>query len=86
MNEYGSTLAAAEIAATKDESIDFSDIAELDEAFWERAKLVEPSLAEQITLRVKRSVLAYFKALGKGYHRRTNRVLERYVRAQDRRR
>ena len=86
MNEYDSALTPAEIAATNDESIDFSDIAELDDAFWQQAKLVEPDLTEQITLRVKRSVLAYFKASGKGYQTRINRVLESYVRAQDRRR
>ena len=56
------------------------------EAFWQRAKFVEPDLTEQITLRVTRSVLAYFKASGKGYQTRINRVLESYVRAQDRRR
>ena len=86
MNEYDRALTPKEIAATKDESIDFSDIAELDEAFWQEAKLVEPDRTEQITLRVKRSVLAYFKESGKGYQTRINRVLEGYVRAQDPRR
>ena len=33
-------------------------------------------------MRVKRSVLDYFKAPGKGYQTRINRVLESYVRAQ----
>ena len=65
----------------KDEDIDFSDIPELDETFWRRAALIEPDLTEQITLRVKRSVLAYFKAPGKGYQTRINRVRESYVRA-----
>ena len=82
MNEYDRPLIPAEIAATKDESIDFGDIPELDEAFWRQAKLVEPDLTEQVTLRVKRSVLTYFKASGKGYQTRINRVLESYVRAQ----
>ena len=68
-----------------DEDIDFSDIAELDEVFWERVKLVELDRTEQITLRTKRSVLDHFKASGKGYQTRINRVLESYVRAQDRR-
>ena len=86
MNEFDRSLTPAEIAATNDENIDFSDIAELDEAFWQRAKLVDPDLTEQITLRVKRSVLAYFKASGRGYQTRINRVLESYVRAHDRRR
>ena len=74
------------IKASGDEGIDLSDIAELEEAFWKRAKLVEPDRTEQITLRIKRSVLNHFKAPGKGYQTRINRVLESYVRAQDGRR
>ena len=77
---YDRPLTPDEIAAVKDEGIDFSDIPELDEGFWERAELVEPDLTDQITMRVKRSVLAYFKAPGKGYQTRMNRVLESYVR------
>ena len=65
-----------------DENIDFSDIPRLDETFWREAELIEPDLTEQITMRVKRSVLEYFKAPGKGYQTRMNRVLESYVRAQ----
>ena len=85
MKEYDRAVGPAEIAATKDDNIDFSDIAELDETFWQHAK-VEPDRTEQITLRVKRSVLAFFKASGKGYQTRINRVLESYVRAQGRQR
>ena len=66
----------------KDEDIDFSDIPELDETFWQKAELVEPDRTVQITMRVKRSVLTYFKAAGKGYQTRINRVLESYVRAR----
>ena len=66
----------------QDDEIDFSDIPELDETFWKRAELVEPDRTVQITMRVKRSVLAYFKATGKGYQTRINRVLESYVRAR----
>lgn len=82
MSEYDRPLTPAEIAATKDENIDFSEIPELDDNFWRRAELVEPDLTEQITLRVKRSVLTYFRAAGKGYQTRINRVLESYVRAR----
>ena len=77
---YDSPLAPEQIAAVKDEDIDFSDIPELGEDFWKRAELVEPDRTDQITIRVKRSVLAYFKAPGKGYQTRMNRVLESYVR------
>ena len=82
MNRYDSPLTPEQIAATKDEDIDFSDIPELDDNFWRQAHLVEPDLTEQVTMRIKRSVLAYFKASGKGYQTRINRVLESYVRAQ----
>ena len=82
MNKYDRPLTPAQIAATKDEDIDFSDIPELDETFWREAKLVKPDLTEQVTMRIKRSVLDYFKAPGKGYQTRINRVLESYVRAQ----
>ena len=62
--------------------LNFGDIPELDDDFWRTAELVEPDRTEQVTLRVKRSVLAYFRAPGKGYQSRMNRVLESYVRAQ----
>ena len=82
MSEFDRPLTPAQIAATKDENIDFSEIPELDEAFWQKAELIEPDLTEQVTIRVKRSVLAYFRAPGKGYQTRINRVLESYVRAR----
>ena len=82
MSGYDSPLTPGRIAAIKDEDIDFSDIPELDETFWQWAELVEPDRTVQITMRVKRSVLTYFKAAGKGYQTRINRVLESYVRAR----
>ena len=82
MKRYSRPLTPKHIAATNDEDIDFSDIPELDETFWRDTELVEPDPTEQITMRVKRSVLDYFKAPGKGYQTRINRVLESYVQAQ----
>ncbi len=82
MSGYDKPFTPRQIAAAKDEDIDFSDIPELDETFWQRAEFIEPDLTEQITLRVKRFVLAYFKAPGKGYQTQINHVLESYVRAQ----
>ena len=75
-------LTPEQIATVKDEDIDFSDIPELDETFWRDPELVEPDRTEQITIRVKRSVLDHFRAPGRGYQSRINRVLESYVRAQ----
>lgn len=82
MARYSKPLTPKQIAEVEDKDIDFSDIPELDESFWIEAELVEPDLTEQITLRVKRSVLKYFKSAGKGYQTRINQVLESYVRAQ----
>ena len=85
MTKYDKALNPAEIKAIRDEDIDFSDIPELDETFWQNAELIKPDRTEQITLRIKRSVLDHFRAAGKGYQTRINRVLESYVRAQERR-
>ena len=102
-----SPLTPEQISAVKDESIDFSDIAELElvgpQSIVKRSVLAfssgipdadEYSYADQdggasirecirarnrtdqITIRIKRSVLAYFKAPGKGYQTRMNRVRE----------
>ncbi len=84
MSGYDNPLTSRQIAAMKDKDIDFSDIPELDEEFWKRAKLIDPDHTEQITMRVKSSVLTYFKAAGKGYQTRINRVLESYVRSAKR--
>ncbi len=84
MSRHKKALDPTEIAAIEDAAIDFGDIPELDEAFWQEARLVEPDRTEQITLRVKRSVLEHFRAPGKGYQTRINRVLESYVRARGR--
>ena len=82
MPKYDKELEPSEINAIKDEDIDFSDIPELDESFWADAKLVEPDRTEQVTLRIKHSVLNHFKSSGKGYQTRINQVLESYVRAK----
>jgi uncharacterized protein (DUF4415 family) len=68
--------------AEADQEIDYSDIPELDEAFFKNAKLVEPSPKEQITMRLDADVLEWFRARGKGYQTRMNAVLKAYVLAQ----
>lgn len=77
---YDKPMTAAEIAATTDRDIDFSDVPELDDAFWQNARLVEPDQTQSVTLRVKKSVLETYKAQGKGYRTRMNAVLESYAR------
>jgi len=59
MTDYDRPLTPKQIRAVKDENSDFSDIPELDEQFWSNASLVEPDRTEQVTMRVKRSVLDF---------------------------
>ena len=82
MSTFDSALNPEQIGAVKDEDLDFSEIPELDETFWQQARLVEPDRTEQISLRIRRSVIQWFKRPGKGYQTRINRVLETYVQAQ----
>ena len=69
----------AELAARTDAQIDYSDIPELGDEFWANAQLVEPDSTQQITLRVKKSVLEAYRKTGKGYQTRMNAVLESYA-------
>ncbi|MGV1985238.1 BrnA antitoxin family protein [Agrobacterium sp. 22-221-1] len=78
--KYEKELSLEELAALPDEKINYSDIPELDERFWANAKLVEPEGTQQITLRVKKSVVEAYKSTGKGYQTRMNAVLESYAR------
>ena len=85
MTRYNKPLTLDQIAAIQDKDIDLSDIPELDGDFWQEAEVKFPDLTEQVTLRVKGSVLAHFKASGKGYQTRINQVLEGYVQESKRR-
>ncbi|KQO69665.1 3-oxoacyl-ACP synthase [Methylobacterium sp. Leaf87] len=81
MKRYARPMMPDEIAAVPDAEIDFSDVPELDEAFWTNAKLVEPDRTQSVTLRVKTSVLNAYEQQGRGYQTRMNAVLESYARA-----
>ena len=73
-------LTLEELAQVKDEDIDFSDIPERGETFWKNARLVELDHTQSVTLRVKKSVLETYKAIGKGCQTRMNAVLESFAR------
>lgn len=79
--KFDRELSLEELAVRPDDEIDYSDIPELDETFWQNAELVMPEGTQQVTLRVKTSVLEAFKATGKGYQTRMNAVLESYARS-----
>jgi len=77
----------ARIDALKDENIDYSEIPDLStlgEEFWKNAVVKRAEPKAQITIRLDREVLDWFKAQGKGYQSRINAVLRAYKEAQSR--
>ena len=82
MRKYKEPLDADELANLPDQEIDYSDIPELDETFWQNAELSVPDNKERITLRVDRDILEYFRRGGQGYQTRINAVLRAYVQMQ----
>lgn len=70
-----------EIDSIPDEDIDLSDIPELDESFWKKAKLRMPLRKEAISFRVDQDVLDWFRSQGKGYQTHMNAVLRTYMEA-----
>jgi uncharacterized protein (DUF4415 family) len=65
-----------------DEDIDYSDIPEMDEAFFQNAELSFPRKKVSLSLRLDPEVLAWFKAQGKGYQTRMTAVLKAYMNAR----
>jgi uncharacterized protein (DUF4415 family) len=55
-----------EITNISDEAIDTSDIPELDEHFWETAKMLKPINKKAISIRLDSDVLDWFKSQSKG--------------------
>ncbi len=70
-----------ELANRPDESIDYSDIPELDETFWQNAKVVQPANKERLTVRFDADLVSWFKQQGRGYQTRMNAVLRSYYEA-----
>ena len=67
----------AELAARPDSTIDFSDIPELTEKFWQNAvrnPFYRP-VKQQLTLRLDADVIAWLRKQGKGYQTRANALL-----------
>ncbi|MGA3188853.1 MAG: BrnA antitoxin family protein [Bryobacteraceae bacterium] len=59
-----------------DADIDYSDIPELTDDFFENAKILDwPPSKAQLTIRLDADVLAWLKSNGRGYQTRINRIL-----------
>ncbi len=79
---YDRELSLDELAKVPESEIDFSEIPELDETFWKKARVVRPHGKEQLTIRFDADVVDWFRAQGKGYQTHMNAVLRAYVDAQ----
>lgn len=71
------------IRLIQDKDIDCSDILPLTDEFWANA---QPShfyrqSKQQVTLRIDKDILDFFKKTGKGYQTRLNAVLRTYMEA-----
>ena len=69
------------IEKIQDNEIDYSDISELDDSFWDNANIVYPENKKPVTLRLDTDVLEWFRSTGKGYQTRINAILKSYVKA-----
>ncbi|MCE5327190.1 MAG: BrnA antitoxin family protein [Planctomycetaceae bacterium] len=63
----------------KDSEIDTSDIPELDDEFFAKAKLVVPPPKQAVSIRLDADVVDWFKRKGRGYQTRINGILRIYV-------
>ena len=76
----------ARIDAMTDEDIDFSDIPETTPEMWAKGVLrknFKPvQRKSQLTLRLDRDVLDWFKGQGRGYQTQINALLRAYMEAQ----
>ena len=70
-----------EIEHIQDKDIDYSDIPELDDSFWDNAKIEYPENKKPVTLRLDTDVLDWFKSTGKGYQTRINAILRTHAEA-----
>ncbi len=70
------------VDATKDEDIDYSDIPELGDDFFEKATFVPAK--QLVTIRLDADVVAWLKRSGRGYQTRTNKILRTVMETQER--
>ncbi|WP_375478416.1 BrnA antitoxin family protein [uncultured Nostoc sp.] len=68
-----------ELENIPDTAIDTSDIPELDQQFWEKAKIVKPVSQEATLIQLDRDILDWFKSKGKGYESLINSALRSYI-------
>ena len=85
IKDYGVGLLAALVDAMSDEDIDLSDCPEITPEMFAKA-VVRRGLPgtknkAQVTLRIDRDVLEWFKSQGRGYQTQINALLRAYMEA-----
>ena len=71
----------AKVDNIRDEEIDYTETPALDESFFTRPLVDWPPKKQSVTMRVDSDVLTWFKAQGRGYQSRINRLLRLYMEA-----
>ena len=65
----------SEIESLPEDSIDTSEIPELDDDFWENAQPIVP----ENYLQIEHEILEWFKKQGQDYHAEINKVLRAHI-------
>ena len=65
----------SEIESLPEDAIDTSEIAELDDDFWENAQRIVP----ENYLQIEHEILEWFKKQGQDYHAKINKVLRAHI-------
>lgn len=69
------------VDAIKGGDIDYSDIPELDGAFFKKALSDWTPRKKTVTIRLDEDVLGWLKGRGRGYQTRINKLLRQYMEA-----
>jgi uncharacterized protein (DUF4415 family) len=75
-------LNSEELRRLDETPIDYSDIPELDDEWFERARLERSLVKKQLTIRLDSDVLDWVKRHGRGYQTRINRILRVVMESQ----
>jgi uncharacterized protein (DUF4415 family) len=67
-----------EIGAIKDENIDYSDIPELDDDWFEKATLVRP-FTKPVAVKVDNDVVEWYRSHDRNYLSKMNAILRAYM-------
>jgi len=78
-------LTIKELAALPEREIDYSDIPELNDEFWDNAIIRAPENKQRLTVRLDADVVAWFKSQGRGYQTKMNAVLRSFYESQNHR-